>query len=120
MILALPVNQYVEASVEADDPTWVRRFYPQLEKHPNAPVLGESAELPKWLQLKNDYDIWQRNNLWLLSEALCRTPEHLTVIALWDGETGDGPGGTEHMVGLARERGRARIIHLNTKTIFGL
>jgi hypothetical protein len=120
MMLALPEGEFVEASVEADDHSWVPRFYSQLKKHPGAPVLAESPELPKWLQFKKDYDIWQRNNLWLLSEALCRAPgQHLTVIALWDGKTGDGPGGTEHMVGLARERG-ARIIHLNTKTIFGL
>jgi hypothetical protein len=119
LLLALPDDQFVNASVDAEDKSWVRRFYAQLQKHPSAPVLAESPDLPKWLQFKRDYDIWQRNNLWLLSEALSRAPAHLTLIALWDGETGDGPGGTEHMVSLARERG-ARVIHLNTKTIFGL
>ena len=119
MMLALPEDQFVEQSVQADDLAWVRRFYAQLEKHPHAPVLSKTPELPKWLQFKKSYDVWQRNNLWLLGEALCRTPAHLTVIALWDGKTGDGPGGTEHMVALARERG-ARILHLNTKTLFGV
>jgi hypothetical protein len=119
MMLALPEGPFVEASVETDDRSWVQRFYAQLQKHSNVPVLAEVSDLPKWLQLKKNYDIWQRNNLWILSEALCRTPKNLTVIALWDGETGDGPGGTEHMVNLARERG-ARPIHLNTKTLFGL
>jgi hypothetical protein len=118
-MLALPEDQFVEQSVQADDLAWVRRFYAQLEKHPHAPVLSKTPELPKWLQFKKGYDVWQRNNLWLLGEALCRTPAHLTVIALWDGKTGDGPGGTEHMVALARERG-ARILHLNTKTLFGV
>lgn len=119
MMLALPEDQFVEQSVQADDVAWVHRFYTQLEKHPDTPVLSKTPELPKWLQFKKGYDIWQRNNLWLVAEALCRTPAHLTVIALWDGKTGDGPGGTEHMVALARERG-ARILHLNTKTLFGL
>jgi hypothetical protein len=119
MMLALPEDQFVEASVDTDDKRWVERFYAQLDKHSDTPVLATSPELPKWLQFKRHYDIWQRNNLWLLSEALCRAPQHLTLIALWDGEPGDGPGGTEHMVSLARERG-ARVIHLNTKTIFGL
>jgi hypothetical protein len=41
----------------------------------------------------------------------------MTLIALWDGEAGDGPGGTEDMVNLAKERG-ARVVHLNTKEIF--
>ncbi len=119
MILALPENQFIEASVDNEDKGWLRRFHAQLEKHPNTPVLAEAPELPKWLQFKRSYDIWQRNNLWLLSEALCLAPKNLTVIALWDGEPGDGPGGTEHMVSLAKERG-ARIIHLDTKALFGL
>jgi hypothetical protein len=119
MLLALPDDEFVQASVAAEDKRWVTRFYAQREKHPDTPVLAASPELPKWLQFKRHYDVWQRNNLWILSEALSRAPEHLSVIALWDGETGDGPGGTEHMVSLAKERG-ARVIHLNTKTIFGL
>jgi hypothetical protein len=119
MLLALPENQFIEASVDNEDKSWLRRFHAQLQKHTNTPVLAQSTELPKWLQFKRGYDIWQRNNLWLLSEALCLAPRNLTVIALWDGESGDGPGGTEHMVGLARERG-ARIVHLDTKKLFGI
>jgi hypothetical protein len=119
MMLALPEGPFVEKSVAADDPTWEKRFYAQLRKHPNTPVLAMNEELPQWLQGKKNYDVWQRNNLWLLSEALCRSPENLTLIALWDGATGDGPGGTENMVNLARERG-AKVIHLNTNALFGL
>ena len=51
---------------------------------------------------KKNYDVWQRNNPWLFSEALCRAPKLLTLIALWDDEAGDGPGGTEHGVNLAK------------------
>jgi tetratricopeptide (TPR) repeat protein len=119
MMLALSENPFIEASVENENKTWLRRFHAQLEKHPNLPVLAQSPELPKWLQSKRGYDIWQRNNLWLLSEALCLAPKNLTTIALWDGEPGDGPGGTEHMVSMAEERG-AHIIRLDTKALFGL
>jgi hypothetical protein len=119
MLLALPENQFIEASVDNEDKSWLRRFRAQLEKHPNTPVLAGSPELPKWLQFKRGYDIWQRNNLWLLSEALCLAPKNLTVIGLWDGKAGDGPGGTEHMASLARDRG-ARFIRLDTKKLFGL
>ncbi len=119
MMLALPENQFIEASVDNEDKAWLRRFNAQLKKNPNAPVLTQSTELPKWLQLKRGYDVWQRNNLWLLSEALCLAPRNLTVIALWDGEAGDGPGGTEHMVSFAKDRG-ARIIRLDTKKLFQL
>jgi len=119
MLLTLPDDQFVDASVVSDDPGWERRFYSQLQKHPNAPILAQSPDLPKWLQFKNKYDIWQRNNLWLLSQALSKNANHMTLIALWDGEAGDGPGGTEDMVNLAKERG-ARVVQLNTKEIFGL
>jgi hypothetical protein len=118
LLLALPDDQFVNASVDSDDKSWTDRFYTQLQKHPNPPVLAESPELPKWLQFKKNYDIWQRNNLWLLSAALSHVPNHLTLIALWDGEPGDGPGGTEHMVNLAKERG-AKTCILDTKTLFG-
>jgi len=119
MLLPLPENQFIESSVENEDKSWLRRFHAQLEKHLNTPVLADSPELPKWLQFKRGYDIWQRNNLWLLSEALCLVPKNLTVIGLWDGEAGDRPGGTEHMISLARDRG-ARFIHLDTKKLFDL
>lgn len=119
MLLALPEDQFVATSVDGEDKNWVRRFHALITSHPEVPVLSESDELPSWLQFKKNYDIWQRNNLWLLSEALCRGAKHLTLIALWDGGAGDGPGGTEHMVRIARERG-ARIVHLDTKQLFGL
>lgn len=118
MMLALPEGPYIQASVDCEDNGWVRRFDKQMQKHSNTPVLSETAELPGWLHFKKGYGIWQRNNLWLLSEALCRAPRHLTLIALWDGLGGDGPGGTEDMVRLAKERG-ARIVHLDTAKLFG-
>jgi tetratricopeptide (TPR) repeat protein len=119
MLLALPENQFMEASVDNEDKSWLHRFHAQLEKHPTFPVLTDSPELPKWLQFKRGYDIWQRNNLWLLSEALCLAPKNLTVIGLWDGEPGDGPGGTAQMVSLAKDRG-ARFVQLDTKKLFDL
>jgi hypothetical protein len=119
MLLTLPEDQFVKASVDSDDESWVRRFYALLRKHPNAPVLADSPELPQWLHFKRNYDIWQRNNLWLLSQALSHGAKHRTLIALWDGESGDGPGGTENMVALAKQHD-AQVHILNTKDIFGL
>ena len=119
LLLALPEDKFVTASVQSEDPSWERRFSMQMRKHQSIPILAEAEELPKWLEFKKGYDIWQRNNLWLLSEALSRAAAHITLIALWDGEQGDGPGGTEHMVKLAKERG-AKPLVLNTKALFGL
>jgi hypothetical protein len=41
----------------------------------------------------------------MLEEALAGGGGNLTLIALWDGKGGDGPGGTEHMVSVAEEQG---------------
>lgn len=38
----------------------------------------------------------------------------MSLIALWDGKGGDGTGGTEHMVQIAKEQGaRINIIDIN-------
>jgi hypothetical protein len=81
-------------------------------------VLCDTKDLPRWLQDKSDYNIWQRNNLWNLHNALAAAGgENVTLIALWNGATGDGPGGTADMVDKAQERG-AKTIILDTRKIF--
>jgi hypothetical protein len=45
--------------------------------------------------------------------------KNVTLIALWNGKTGDGPGGTKDMVEQARARG-AKVIVLDTNALFGL
>jgi hypothetical protein len=55
----------------------------------------------------------------VLHNALWRGGVNTTLIALWDGEQGDGPGGTKHMIELARARG-AQTIVLDTKALFAL
>jgi hypothetical protein len=40
---------------------------------------------------------------------LSKTTGDLTLLVVWDGEKGDGPGGTGHMISEAEKKG-ARII----------
>lgn len=118
LYLALPRNDYVKESVASAGPEWVERFN-QLHKKLPVRVLSDSDELPRWLQEKPDYGIWQRNNLWMLHNALADAGgENVTLIALWDGQKGDGPGGTEDLVQKAGERG-AKVIILDTEKLFG-
>jgi hypothetical protein len=117
--LALPPDQYLAASVKPSDADWEKRFYKIGAAERGVPLLSQTSELPRWLSASKDYDIWQRNNLWELCHALAADSEHLTLIALWDGKKGDGPGGTEHMVGIAQSR-RANIDILDTQSLFGL
>jgi hypothetical protein len=118
LYLALPRDQFVAASVAPAGPAWVERFARLYERLPRR-VLADGKELPRWLREKPDYGIWQRNNLWTLHNGLALGRDKVTLIALWDGGAGDGPGGTQDMVTKAEQRG-AKTVILNTKKLFGL
>lgn len=118
LFLALPPEQFIAASVAPAGPGWIDRFHAACDALPQR-VLATRKDLPGWLQGKPGYDIWQRNNLWMLHNALALGRNKVTLIALWDGEKGDGPGGTEHMVEKAKARG-AKVVILDTKRLFGL
>jgi tetratricopeptide (TPR) repeat protein len=117
LYLALPPDLYVAESVAPAAGNWVRRFYAILEKFEKPPVLAGSKTLPGWLRHRAGYSIWQRNNLWMLNEALSAGARHLTVLALWNGKRGDGPGGTADMIATARARGADTVV-IDTNTIF--
>ena len=97
--LTLPVEAFGAESVGAAGAGWVRRFEALVDRLGPAgvEVLGEEPALPEWMGGRPDYDVWQRTNLWLVQEAIAAAPRR-TLVALWDGERGDGPGGTEHLI----------------------
>jgi hypothetical protein len=83
---------------------WRVRF---LELVASRPVLQLSDQegLPRWLR-NSGLNVWERGNRWVLEMAEASGATKVTLIALWDGmTTGDAPGGTAHMVGLARDAG---------------
>lgn len=116
LYLALPRDQFITGSVAFAGPSWIDRFNALYATLPHF-ILCDTPSLPKWLEKKKDYTIWTRNNLWMLQNALVNGGMHLSVIALWDGKGGDGPGGTEHMVFEAKSKGaKTLIIDSNTLT----
>ncbi len=121
--LALPDNMFINESVAQAGADWVKRFQKLLKgknRKEEVRQLAEAMELPKWLHAaKPDYGIWQRNNLWMLNNAVAIGGEHTTLIALWDKSAGVGPGGTEDMVRQAEKSG-ARVIIINSQEAFGL
>jgi hypothetical protein len=129
LMLGLPRQEFVVASVAPAGPQWIERFnliydrplarLKQIADQPNRRELSDSAELPRWLRGKPGYGVWQRNNLWMLHNALAVGRDCTTLIALWNEGRGDGPGGTEDMVEKAKLRG-AKFIHLDTRKLFGL
>jgi len=135
LYLAIPPAKYVNSSVIKAGPGWVDRFWNIYRKHEAAKQLRILSEvedakededyLPAWLRSKEKYTIWQRNNLWMLFNALDEACDpktddpNLTLIALWDGAGGDGQGGTGDLVEKVQNLG-ARYEIINTKEAFAL
>jgi len=114
MYLALPRKQFIVESVAFAGSDWIERFDKLYKKLPH-PLLSENQELPNWLRKKADYNIWTRNNLWLLNSALVNSGINMSLIALWDGKGGDDIGGTEHMVQEAKKKGaKTMLIDMNS------
>jgi hypothetical protein len=80
-------------------------------------VLGTAEELPAWLRRKRDYNVWGRTNVWLLEEALASGAAVVHLLALWNGQPGDGRGGTADLIELAKQQGVTTRI-LDTTKLF--
>ncbi|MFN0300560.1 MAG: tetratricopeptide repeat-containing protein [Burkholderiales bacterium] len=117
LLLALPRDAFVRESVQHGGPQWVERFE-KLSAARTPRVLVEREALPRWLRMRKGYSVWERNNLWTLFNALAHGGEKVTLIALWDGQSGDGPGGTQDMVDKAKARG-AVVQILDTHALVG-
>jgi hypothetical protein len=104
LMLALPQDKFSAESVQHGGGDWVER-YNRLCKRVPPRILAQDKELPIWLRSKTDYDIWQRDSLWMYFSALALDSPALTLIALWDGGPADGPGGTKHLFELVKSHG---------------
>lgn len=111
--LALPPDAFINESVQ---PAWVSRFWKVAGNQPD--ILSQTKDLPLWLAPKAQYNFWERNNHWLIGHALAAATA-VTLIALWDGDKGDGAGGTQHMAQVASSYG-ARFVHIDTRELFQL
>ena len=60
---------------------------------------------------------FEQNNLWMLERALRFGSKKLEFICLWNGQGGDGPGGTEHLMQEAQRQG-GHTHWLNTTTLW--
>ena len=111
---AFLLGEYAASSVSSAGPEWTRQFYDLLKTTPPR-ILQQSEDLPKWLSHRHDYTVWQRSNLWMMHNALANGSRRVTLIALWNGKAGDGPGGTADMVDqIQRRGGEAVCIGLGT------
>ena len=107
IFLAKEPEEFAQASVTDAGQSWVDRYTALLNVLPSHVLAPQATE---------HLDIWQQTNLWMIETALSHAVEDITVITLWDGLTGDGPGGTRDMVMRARNAG-VRVIHLDSKQL---
>jgi hypothetical protein len=117
VLLAMREHDFAARSVADAGPGWMERFRKLCDRVPPR-VLSVDGALPEWLADRPDYTIWQRSNLWILHTALAREDADVTLIVLWDGQGGDGPGGTEDMVDIAKRRG-VKVVHLDARELLG-
>jgi hypothetical protein len=89
--LALPVDQFMDSSVSFAGVKWENRYLNLVEKLP--------VYVLKGTQIGDN--VWKESNLWMLKTALKNGADRMTLLALWNGGSGDGIGGTEHMLQLA-------------------
>jgi hypothetical protein len=104
---------------------WAERYHGVLSRvkernETGVHTLARTDALPAWLLGKRDYSTRQRNNQWILHHAWATTTvDRVTVLALWNGEAGDGPGGGADIVAAAQAHG-ARVVMLETGKALGL
>ncbi len=102
ILLALPPEAFIAASVKPAGADWIRRFHLAIDnKRTHSLCVMENQN---GLLEGATGSIWQRANLWMIEQATALAPEQ-ALLALWDGNAGDGPGGTEHFLQVARSAG---------------
>ena len=106
LLLAKPVNDFVESSVRLEESDWVERFY----------ALGERCDVATLPAPEDDepaLDVYARTNLWIIETARAAASASGAIHALlvWDEKsTGDGPGGTSDFAERVRRLGGAVAI----------
>jgi len=99
--------EFLADSVSFADPRW-QALYDEVKAHPGAAFFIMPDELGP---APAHVDVYERANLWMLYNALARGATRVRFLCLWDGQGGDGPGGTQHMFELVRRlSGRAPTV----------
>jgi|RhiMethySRZTD1v2_1073278.scaffolds.fasta_scaffold715565_2 hypothetical protein len=109
----LPFDEqtFLSTSVEFANSDWPERYWQVLK---NAEVLRAPDVLGG---APSDADPYACTNLWMLDEARRIGAGTFILISVWDGEKGDGPGGTKHMMQAARDSGGA-VYWIDIRTLW--
>jgi conflict system pore-forming effector with SLATT domain/uncharacterized protein DUF4231/tetratricopeptide repeat protein len=120
VLLPVPELAYRATAISGQASGWADRYHAARRNAAKVLILARTDTLPGWLLARPGYSTWQRNNRWILHHAWATTTaDRVTLLALWNGEAGDGPGGVADMVATAQAVG-AEVHTLDTVTLFGL
>jgi tetratricopeptide (TPR) repeat protein len=114
LLLPFTEPEFLQQSVAPRGATWMARYEAvKARLDSKRPIRCAPTELgapPKGI------DPYERCNLWLLNTALACGLDKVRLVALWNGGGGDGPGGTQHMVGEVQRR-TGRVDWIDTRTL---
>jgi hypothetical protein len=116
LCLPMPADDYARLVFEDLD-DWRSRFFDLRDTKREILELSDREGLPQWLYGANT-NPWERGNRWVLQMAVTSGAKDITLVALWDRKNeGDAPGGTAHMVQMARNTDRVDVKIIDTKDL---
>jgi tetratricopeptide (TPR) repeat protein len=92
---------FIQESVSFSGDSWVERFYTIL----NSPNITVHLQPDRLGPVPGDDNPYERNNRWALYSTLMYDLKRVRLITLWNGQGGDGLGGTADMVAQVRQLG---------------
>jgi len=109
MYLPFEEARFLDESVDFAGPAW-RQRYRSIRARCSLVDVATVATARDGLKV----DRYAMNNTRMLAAAGRFGPDRLEFICLWDGRSGDGPGGTQHLMHeVARRQGRTHWIDTN-------
>ena len=113
LYLALDEPEFMEKSVNFAGEEWKKQYF-RVRDHPKSELFTLTEELGPGEPGANQF---ARNNVRMLYNALALGTDRVRFIALWDGQEGDGPGGTKHMIETVKKH-LGQVWVLDTQKIF--
>lgn len=111
--LPFAVEKFLETSVNFAGAQWRARFC-AVTGHAHARLFIMPEELGP---TPADGEPFSRVNLWMLYTAQAWGADKTRFICLWNGQAGDGPGGTKHLIDAVQER-QGQVYILNTSQLW--
>jgi tetratricopeptide (TPR) repeat protein len=117
VLLPLAEPEFIEKSIlqSANGDAWRARYF-RVKQQLQAPIRVMPDELGP---LPRAVDPFERCNLWLLYTTLAWGVDKARFICLWNGEGGDGPGGTEHLYKEVKER-TGQVTWIDTRKLWSV